>query len=311
MKPIVRIGLVGCGRVAERGWLPAIRSVAAARLVSVADVDTDRCRAIAPGAAAYASCEELVAAGGVDAVIVATPAASHLDDAWAAAASALPSLVEKPPAPDALQARLLAGITPVPWIGFNRRFEPALQLMRERLPDDGQLHLKLTFHYRRTSWKPRVVADEALLDVGPHLVDLARWITRSEIRHLRTPLLEPHHCDLELELDRGRTSLSCRSNRPYYEGITVRDAKGSLLGGESRGGLARTLMARLGRSSEEPLVESMAAQLVSFCAAVRGENSGSLATALDGLAVMEAVEAARCSAAHGGEWIDLPRLGPD
>src|SRR5207248_3840374 len=179
----LRIGLVGCGRIAERGWVPALERSAAARLAAVADLDPARCVAVAPGVPAYEDAEALVSAGGIDAVVVATPVGAHLADARAAAG--LPALVEKPPARDAAEARLLAGLDPPPRIGFNRRFDPAL-----RRPE-GRLDLRLVLHYRRASWRPLQVRDEALLDLGPHAVDLARWLARSPVRRGRAGVLGP------------------------------------------------------------------------------------------------------------------------
>jgi myo-inositol 2-dehydrogenase / D-chiro-inositol 1-dehydrogenase len=301
----VRIGLAGCGRIAERGWLPAIAAVDAARLVSVADVDTERAKAVAPGARVFTSAEELVAAGGVDALVVATPPASHLLDAGVAAGAGLPSLVEKPPAPDAAQARQLAELRPPPWIGFNRRFEPALQRVRERLPTQGRLQLMLTFHYRQAAWQPHVVADPPLLDVGTHLLDLARWLTRSELRRVRARELSARRARLELELERGLAFVSCANDRLYYEGLEVRDERGSQLAAASRGGLVHAVRDRLGRQRGSVLVQSLTAELAAFCRAVREGTDDQLATAADGVAAMTAVEGARRSADSGGVWVDV------
>lgn len=306
MRPqVLRIGLVGCGRIAERGWIPAIARVAGAELTAVADTDTPRCAAVAPDVPAYASAEDLVAAGGIDAVVVATPAAAHVSDARAVAAAGLPSIVEKPPAPDAAEARLLAELEPPPWIGFNRRFEPSLQSPRARLPDRGPFSIKLIFHYRRASWAPWVVADEALLDLAPHLIDLARWLSGSPIRRVRTALRTQDRCSLELELERASASLSCASDRMYRELAEVWTADGSLGARQSRGGLVRGVLARL-RPSSDQLVESLAGQLDAFCASVRSGDQREVATAADGVAVMDAIDAARRSNVLGGSWVEVP-----
>jgi predicted dehydrogenase len=302
---VLRIGLVGCGRIAERGWIPAISRVAGTELVAVADTDLPRCAAVAPDRPAYTSAKDLLAAGGIDAVVVATPAAAHVDDARAVAAAGLPSIVEKPPALDAAEARLLAELDPPPWIGFNRRFEPSLQTARARLPERGSISIKLIFHYRRGSWAPRVVADEALLDLGPHLIDLARWLSASPICRVRTALGTQDRCSLELELERASGSLSCASDRVYRELVEVRAADGSLAARHSRGGLVRGALARLRPSSEE-LIQSLTGQFKAFCACVRGGDQGEVATAADGVAVMDAIDAARRSRALGGTWVEVP-----
>ena len=45
----LRIGLVGCGRVAEFGYLPAFGQATAVKLAGVADVNQSRCKGIAAG----------------------------------------------------------------------------------------------------------------------------------------------------------------------------------------------------------------------------------------------------------------------
>jgi predicted dehydrogenase len=273
--------------------------------VSVADVDLDRAKAVAPGARVFWSAKELVAAGGIDALVVATPPSFHLPDAEAAAAAGLPSLVEKPPAPDLARARRLAQLAPAPLIGFNRRLEPALVRVRERLPTKGHLQLQLTFHYRQASWQPHVVTDPPLLDVGTHVLDLARWLTRSDLRRIRTHELTVRRSRLDLELERGIAFVSCANDRLYYEGLELRDANGFRLAAVSRGGPVRAVREWLGLQRGSVLVESLTAELAAFCRAVQGEAAGQLATAEDGVAAMTAVEGARLSADSGGAWVDL------
>ena len=51
----LRIGLVGCGRVAEFGYLPAFGQATAVKLAGVADVNQSRCKGIAAGVPAHES----------------------------------------------------------------------------------------------------------------------------------------------------------------------------------------------------------------------------------------------------------------
>src|SRR5205823_3097888 len=160
----------------------------------------------------------------------------------------LPTLVEKPPARDAAEARRLAGLDPPPWIGFNRRFDPELR----RLRADGRLDLRLTLHYRRASWRPLQVRDEALLDLGPHAIDLARWLARSPVRRVRAGVLTPKRCELELEFETGRAALSCASDRVFREVVEIRGS--SVV---TRGGLRAAVLSRLRPAGEHVLVESL------------------------------------------------------
>ncbi|HEU5142521.1 MAG TPA: Gfo/Idh/MocA family oxidoreductase, partial [Solirubrobacterales bacterium] len=97
----LRLGIVGSGRIVERGYLPALDGSAAWMLTALADPELSRAQRLAEacGAAAYPSSEEMLASGDVDAIVVATPAHLHVQVADAAATAGIPSLVEKPPAP--------------------------------------------------------------------------------------------------------------------------------------------------------------------------------------------------------------------
>ena len=65
-------------------------------------------------------------------------------DEWSVSAEAgLPALIEKPPGVNAAEAAELANLSPAPWVGFNRRFEPALVAMRNALPTDKSVELSL------------------------------------------------------------------------------------------------------------------------------------------------------------------------
>ena len=117
----LRLGLVGCGRLAEVGYLPALARVTRFRLVAVADPDPVRRAAAAPGVDAYGSAEELLAAAAVDAVGVASPVQTHLAAARAAAAAGVTALVEKPPVRDVAEARALAELRPTPRLAADYR----------------------------------------------------------------------------------------------------------------------------------------------------------------------------------------------
>jgi predicted dehydrogenase len=298
----VRFGLIGCGRLAERGWLVALERVPGARLVAVADPDPRRREAPRHAERRYPSGEELMAAGGVDAVIVASPARAHLDNAQRAAAAGLPCLVEKPPAPDLAGAVALANLRPLPWLGLNRRFDPALQDLRRRVPASGPVSLDLRLRYRRGSWSPHVVRDDALLDLGPHLIDLAGWLTGTEPARARATELGPARATLELELSggRGRATIECATDRPYLERFKARASERG--GAVARGGLLRAIWGRIRPPEEHPLVASLVGQLESLVGALGGAPAGPLATARDGVPVMATVEAVRRSATRGGAW---------
>lgn len=306
----LRLGLVGCGRLAELGHIPAMRKASGLTLAAVADPELSRCRRLAPDVPAFDSAAALLAAGGVDALVLATPAAAHVRDATAAVDAGVPVLVEKPPAPGADEAAVLVRLDPSPWIGLNRRFEPGIRRLRERIGAGAARELDLALH-QPGRWASHAVADDVLLATGTHLIDLARWLSGAGIERVRATELSEDVASLELELDGARARISCARGRPHRDRVEVRGRDGATLGryvGEViwRRGLRR--LARLGTASG--LVHLLVLELEEFAGAVRGKPAPTLATAADGVAMMAAVDAAHRSAISAGAWIDCPaRVG--
>ena len=216
----MRVGLIGCGRIAERGYVPAFARAEGVQLAAVVDVQSERCRAVAPGVAAFANVGELVASGEVDAVVVATPVGAHVEVAAEAARAGLATLVEKPPARTASEAVGLLELEPAPFVAFNRRFEPGLLSIREQIPS-GPIELRLRFH-RRGAWGSHGGDDPLLLDVGPHALDLVRWLAGVELTRIRArELADGASIDVELADARGTASVEIRTNSPFLESVEV------------------------------------------------------------------------------------------
>jgi predicted dehydrogenase len=271
------------------------------RLAAVADVALARCEAIAPGVPGYPGLQEMLEAGGLDAVLICTPTRSHVADAGLAAKAGLLSLVEKPPGTTPDQAAQLMALTPAPRISFNRRFDPAISRLREDLPSGNALHVGLELYYRRRGWDPFDMHDDALLDLGPHLIDLASWLTGERIQRVQAKALTSHRASFTAYMERSRATIVCSIDRPYTEHIVVEDARGRRLTRYHRGGVLSGILGRLGRSGANPLVESLVLQLEKFALAVEGKEAAPLGTAADGLAAMSAIQAVRRSAAREGE----------
>ena len=338
------LGLVGCGRLASDGYVPALAHTVGPvfRIVAVADPDAGRRSHVAGLAGAgvaggdvagFPDAAALLAgaagSGGfrLDALVLANPAALHLTDAERAAAAGVPVLVEKPPAPDMAGAAALAALSPAPWVGFNRRFDPGAAAVRRAVPAVGPIDLRVEISYRRRSWGAHAVRDDALLDLGPHLVDWARWIGGRDVLEVRCPELSAERATLELVLAGGGAgapggvaTLRAATDRPHAELVELRDASGEVRARHRLGGLAAAVRGRvagvLGRAGSRgsagagrpsPLVASLAGQLEAFAAAVHGAPPPDLGTAGDGLAAMAVLDAARASAADGGRTVPVHR----
>lgn len=311
----VRLGLVGCGRLAEAGYLPALALTPEVELVAIVDPDPAR-RARVGGLAAdgghpvavHPDVDSLLAAGGLDAIVVASPVDRHVDAATAVADRGLPLLVEKPPAPDVAGGEALAALRPAPWIGFNRRFDPGVGALRPLVPPRGHVQLRIELQYRRRSWQPVTVDDDAALDLGPHAVDLSRWLTSAEAVEVAAATVTPIRAEWHVLLTRARVHIALATDRAHHELVEVCDDRGRPLGRHRLGGLIGGVRGRLGRRPDvTPLVRSLAAQLAAFACAARGDDAPTLATAADGVAAMSVLAAARASDARGGALVPVTR----
>lgn len=95
----VRVGVVGLGGVADRIHLPACAAVAGLEIVAAADPNPDTRRAMAakfPIGATFESFDAMLAAGGMDMIIVGTPPGTHFDICKQALEAGLHVFCEKP-----------------------------------------------------------------------------------------------------------------------------------------------------------------------------------------------------------------------
>lgn len=300
----LRLGIAGCGRIVERGYLPAVAGLPGVEVVAVADPDSGRRAdaADAAGAVPFADVGEMLDRGGAEALVVAAPAAIHEEIVRAASEAGLPSLIEKPPAPDLSGATAMAGLAPAPSIGFNRRFLQGAELA-PLIPDEGWLELKLELCFRRRDWGAHSCEDEALLDAGIHMIDLASFLAGSQPIAVRDAATGTETAELELELGRGRARIRCATDRAYAERVEVRDRGGGMLA-RSRTDRLRAGARRL-RGDGDPLVASLRRQLECFADRVGGREPGSLADAPAAVAAMSVVEACRRSAELGGAEVTV------
>lgn len=182
----LRVALIGAGRI---GQLHAANLAAspAADLKTVFDADTVTAQKIAAahGASAAESADEVFDAKKFDAVLIASPTATHVDFTLRAARAGQAVLCEKPVSLDTAEAaRAAAELADISGarvqVGFNRRFDPghAELARRVRAGDIGRLEqLALTsrdpglpsFEYLRAS-------GGIFRDMMIHDFDLARFV---------------------------------------------------------------------------------------------------------------------------------------
>jgi len=96
---MIRLGLVGCGRIAREFHLPSIRGFTDAKVVALCDnnpVSLQRASSIVSSPKLFNSFDEFLESKSVDAVDICTPGFTHFDLARRCLESGLDVLVEKP-----------------------------------------------------------------------------------------------------------------------------------------------------------------------------------------------------------------------
>ena len=141
MSKVIRIGVVGCGEVAQIIHLPALREMPDLfEVVALCDVNAavlDKVGAQWPSARRYQTHRDLVADAGVDATLISNPHVYHAEVALDAMRAGKHALIEKPMCINLEEADVLlaceakAGV--VAQVGFMRRYAPAFVEAVERV----------------------------------------------------------------------------------------------------------------------------------------------------------------------------------
>jgi len=186
----LRVGVIGVGMMGADHAERLATKIANGTLVAVADPDEARARELAagyPGVEVYADPLDLIAADGVDAVLIASPGFVHEPQLMACLERGKPVLCEKPLTMDSESALRVVeaervGGRPLISVGFMRRFDPEYARMKELL-DSGALGPLLSAHQvHRNKVVPDTFRSEMVVrDAMVHEVDVARFLFGEEI----------------------------------------------------------------------------------------------------------------------------------
>jgi myo-inositol 2-dehydrogenase / D-chiro-inositol 1-dehydrogenase len=181
------VGVIGTGVMgAEHARL--LRCVTnGAYLAAVCDADAHRATVAAQGAAVFTDAHALIASDQVQAVIIASPDATHAEYALACIAAGKPVLCEKPIAATAaeglaiVQAEAALGRRLVT-VGFMRRFDPAYTEMQATLAS-GRIGAPVLLHniHRNVSAPDWFTGAMAVTNSFVHEIDISRWLLGSEM----------------------------------------------------------------------------------------------------------------------------------
>lgn len=345
----IRIGVVGAGVI---GKLRAqtIRDNPATELAAVCNIVPEAAAAAAGGAPAVTELERFLDLP-MDAVIVSSPLHLHDEACLGALDRGRHLLCEKPLANTVEGCRRIVeaarAADRVMAVGFNMRYFPAMQMIRQVL-DSGRIgtldHLRLFgghdgLHNFRADWQFRQPESGggAMMDIGIHLSDLARYFL-GEITDVYGMMSErvlqvPGSEDNAVAVFRNAEGIAASYHATWTEwkgyGMVV-EAYGTLgmvrgsyapmqnlvIAPDQPGGPRRTrrhfypeIMVREKLRSWTTTTQlSFAEELRDFVARIGGTPGGALADGHAGLRAVEVADAVRRSSASR-EAVHLPVLG--
>jgi predicted dehydrogenase len=236
---MIRFGIVGFGLHAARRLMPGFALAQNCKVVALSRRDSQKARQAAMQYAIphdFASAEQLSRCPEVDAVLVTTPNACHLNDVLAAVAARKPVLCEKPMGMDADQCRQMveaarrAGVL----LGVAQvfRFGESTARLRERVAagDIGRpIFARAEFSYsglghgRAWLYNRSMAGGGPIADVGVHCIDALRYILQDEPRRVTAVgRSDEQSGDVEaaavltLEFQRGMLATVLVSTRVHY-----------------------------------------------------------------------------------------------
>lgn len=139
---MLRLALIGAGRWG-RNYIRTIAGLPDLRLVRIASGNAETLALAPPGCMVEPDWRTVVAADDVDAVIIATPPATHAEVALAAIKAGKPVLVEKPLTLNLAEAEAVARAAEAArvlvWVEHTQLFQPAWEVLKTALPSLGPL----------------------------------------------------------------------------------------------------------------------------------------------------------------------------
>lgn len=189
----VRIGIIGCGGIANHKHIPSLAAVDEAQIVALCDLDLAKATATAERAgltnvACYENYHDLLANPDVDVVHVCTPNVSHSEITVAAFQAGKHVLCEKPMSHSPEEAQLMLDV----WrasgkkftIGYQNRFRPEVQLLHTSCENGelGDIYYGKAIAVRRRqvpTWgvfpNKALQGGGPLIDIGTHALDITLW----------------------------------------------------------------------------------------------------------------------------------------
>ena len=195
MERIIKVGIIGCGGIANKKHMPSLAKVSGCEMVAFCDVIPERARDAAEkfgteGARTYTDYKELLKAeADIDVIHVCTPNRSHSFITTAALEAGKHVMCEKPMAINSAEAEKMLEAArrtgKLLTIGYQSRFRDDARYLKDEAEAGtfGEVYYaKATALRRRAVPNWGVFLNEheqgggPLIDIGTHALDLTLWL---------------------------------------------------------------------------------------------------------------------------------------
>ncbi|ALS29224.1 Gfo/Idh/MocA family oxidoreductase [Paenibacillus cisolokensis] len=190
----VRVGIIGCGGIANGKHMPSLAKVKEVEMVAFCDIIRERAEEAktkfgTEQASVYENYRDLLADASIDIVHVCTPNDSHAEISIAALEAGKHVMCEKPMAKTAADARRMLEAAKRTGkklsIGYQNRFRADSRYLKEACANGelGEIYFAKAHAIRRRAvptWGVFLDEDKQgggpLIDIGTHALDLALWM---------------------------------------------------------------------------------------------------------------------------------------
>ncbi len=191
---IIKVGIIGCGRIANKKHMPSLKTLNDVQMVAFCDIVPERAEKAAkeygtPDAKVYADYKELLLDPEIEAVHVCTPNRSHSFITVDALHAGKHVMCEKPMAINSAEAKKMVDAAKetgkVLTVGYQSRQRSDSQFMKKQAIDGtfGDIYYAEATALRRRAvptWGVFLNEYEQgggpLIDIGTHALDLTLWI---------------------------------------------------------------------------------------------------------------------------------------
>lgn len=249
---MIHLGIVGCGRFAQRRILPAIKALQKCKVYGIQNRSLEKAGTIASAHAIpffTSSYEELIFHPRIEAVLICSPNYLHKEQLLLCAKRGIPVFCEKPLAicyEEYLEVMEAFSHFELLSVGQCYRFKPSIVechtwAKKKRIGEVQSLDLRMQIPIDKTNWRyQKKYGGGALLDLGIHLIDSAHFILEDPIE--KAEAFAKQEEDIDGERLETRISMLCQTKNkipvtmsaafdcPYETGFALRGSKGKLVG---------------------------------------------------------------------------------